>query len=153
MRVYSWANGQAVQCPAEAWQYPERSRAGTAAQKHFWPKHFWPKRKHFWPMRKAKHFWSRLKHFWPKPHGQNIFGRNKRSTKMETERVYGKDLKVGDTIKVWWTPTRDTIVSLEPYRGPLGYLFPGGAQIAGFAVGPGLTIDNEDLYNRIGRRC
>lgn len=31
--------------------------------------------------------------------------------------VLGSELKVGDTIKVWWKPNRDVIVSLVPYRG------------------------------------
>ena len=61
----------------------------------------------------------------------------------------GSELQVGDTIKVWWAPNRDTILSLEPYHGPLRHLFPKGAQIASFAIGPGMTIDNGDHYELI----
>lgn len=68
---------------------------------------------------------------------------------MATERVKGSDLKPGDAVEVWWQPNRDQIVSLEPYRGPLAYLFGEGAQIAAFAVGPAMTIDNADNYNRV----
>jgi hypothetical protein len=69
-------------------------------------------------------------------------------------RVFGKQLKVGDTIEVWWTiagykPRQDTITSLEPYRGPLK-IWKEGAQIAGFALSRvGMTIDNGDIYEVI----
>lgn len=64
--------------------------------------------------------------------------------------VYGSELKVGDTIEVWWRPQRDTIVSLKPYTGPLSYLFPKGAQIAIFALlKTGMTIDNNDIYQKV----
>lgn len=29
----------------------------------------------------------------------------------------GADLKVFDTIEVWWSPNRDTITELRPYNG------------------------------------
>lgn len=63
--------------------------------------------------------------------------------------VFGSDLKVGDVIEVWWTPKRDTITALEPYTGPLAYLFPKGAQIARFAMCSGMTIDNGDTFVRL----
>jgi hypothetical protein len=66
-----------------------------------------------------------------------------------TKTVSGSELQVGDTIEVWWTPNRDTILSLEPYRGPLTNLFAEGAQIASFAVGPGMTIDNGERYELV----
>jgi hypothetical protein len=60
----------------------------------------------------------------------------------------GIDLKVGDVIETWWAPKRNQIVALVPYRGPLQYLFPQGAQLAAFAVGPvGMTINNAERYN------
>ncbi len=31
--------------------------------------------------------------------------------------VLGKELRKGDTIRVWWSLRCDTIVKLEPYRG------------------------------------
>ena len=66
------------------------------------------------------------------------------------ERVYGRELKVGDTIEVWWHPHRDTIVSLRPYEGSLLKLWTDGAQIAEFALlKTGMTIDNGDIYEKI----
>lgn len=63
--------------------------------------------------------------------------------------VIGQNLRVGDTIKVWWKPGRDMIAVLDDYSGPLQDLFPQGAKIAGFAVGPGMTIDLADQYQRM----
>lgn len=64
------------------------------------------------------------------------------------ESVKGSNLQLGDAIVYWWSKTA-RIVSLEPYRGPLAYLFKDGAQIAGFDIGPGMTIDNGDYYDRV----
>lgn len=65
-------------------------------------------------------------------------------------RVFGRDLKVGDVIEVWWKPQRDVIIGLRPYEGPHGDLFPEGAQIALFALLKcGMTIDNGDWFHRI----
>ena len=62
----------------------------------------------------------------------------------------GKELKVGDTLAVWWKGKRDTVTKLTPYTGPLAYLFPEGAQLAEFAVfSVGMTIDNSDDYEVI----
>lgn len=69
--------------------------------------------------------------------------------------VLGKDLKVGDTIKVWWSavtavPNEDTITKLIPYTGRLAYLWPKGAQLASFRyLKSGMTIDNKESYERI----
>ncbi len=59
--------------------------------------------------------------------------------------VEGKDLRVGDTIEVWWSPKRDTITALRPYTGPLECL--AGAQLAEFALyRAGMTIEaNHDF--------
>ena len=66
------------------------------------------------------------------------------------KRVTGSELRVGDTISVWWRPNRDTITSLRPYNGKLAYLFPTGAQLADFAIlRTWMTIDNGDYYERI----
>lgn len=63
---------------------------------------------------------------------------------------YGSELKVGDTIAVWWQPNRDRIIGLRPYHGPLAYLFPNGAQLADFALNKsGMTIDNGDIFEVI----
>ena len=66
---------------------------------------------------------------------------------LNKQTVSGAELRVGNTISVWWANKRDTITHLTPYTGPLAYLFPRGAQIAEFALCPtGMTIDNEDDY-------
>lgn len=67
--------------------------------------------------------------------------------------VLGSELKVGDTIEVWWSPhrgkpNRDVITKLVPYTGKLAYLFPKGAQLADFMFNAaGMTIDNDESYN------
>lgn len=61
----------------------------------------------------------------------------------------GKDLKVGDTIVVWWANGRDTITALRPYRGRLESLWKehGGAQLADFAINTvGMTIEPQIVY-------
>lgn len=64
--------------------------------------------------------------------------------------IRGSNLKAGDTIEVWWSPKRDLITALRPYKGPLEHLFPAGARIAEFAIlKSGMTIDNSDFYDRI----
>lgn len=70
---------------------------------------------------------------------------------MEPKTINGADLRIGDTIAVWWTPRRDTIVSLEPYRGPLEFLWPEGASIAGFAIGPGMTCGHDEQFKLLAR--
>lgn len=71
---------------------------------------------------------------------------------MKTETVRGSELRVGNTIEVWWAPRRDTIVEFRPYRGPLEHLFPAGARIAIFALlKTGMTIDNGDVYERVAK--
>jgi hypothetical protein len=64
-------------------------------------------------------------------------------TKM-AKQVRGNELKLGDVIDTWAGKKR--IIALQPYRGPLAYLFPAGAQIATFDLGGGMTIDNSDLF-------
>lgn len=66
-----------------------------------------------------------------------------------TKTVTGSDLRVGDTIEVWWQPGRDTITALRPYAGPLT-CFKHGAQLADFALmRTGMTIENGSDYERI----
>lgn len=65
-------------------------------------------------------------------------------------QVCGKDLKVGDVVEVWWNPQRDTIVTLQPYTGPIAHIFKAGAQLATFALlKSGMTIDNGEIYTVI----
>jgi hypothetical protein len=56
-----------------------------------------------------------------------------------------EQLKVGDTIEVWWKPGRDTITKLEPYAGPLKECK--GARMATFALNPtGMTCIAKDVF-------
>lgn len=66
--------------------------------------------------------------------------------------VQGSELKVGDTIEVWWTPRRDTITALRPYMGLLEYLWPGGARIAEFALlKSGMTVGPDEDFKVLNR--
>lgn len=61
-----------------------------------------------------------------------------------------QDIKVGDTIKVWWAPGRDTIIALHPYQGPLLDVLGEGTMIADFAVNTiGMTLVSTDLFEVI----
>ncbi len=69
-------------------------------------------------------------------------------------RIFGDEIRVGDTIEVWWRPNRDTIISLIPYEGPLKRFFEqnGGAWIAQLALNKsGMTICAHDPFNLISR--
>lgn len=68
-------------------------------------------------------------------------------------QVKGSELRIGDVIDVWWSPNRDTIIDLKPYKGRLAYCFPEGAQLAEFLINKGgMTIDNSDYYKLLVRR-
>lgn len=61
----------------------------------------------------------------------------------------GKDLKVGDTIKTWWSAksgkSQDRITAIEPYNGRLAYLWPNGAKFLYFLYNRGgMTIGNDE---------
>jgi len=64
---------------------------------------------------------------------------------METNQAWGHELKVGDTLKVYFG--RQHIVRLRPYTGSLAPIFDGGAQIVDFASGHAMTIENNGLYS------
>ena len=71
--------------------------------------------------------------------------------------VTGKDLRVGDTVKVWWAPKKDTITGFGEYKGRYTHEAPWkGARIAYFALLPvrsGMTIlagDRYEVLNRVG---
>jgi hypothetical protein len=67
-----------------------------------------------------------------------------------TKDVLGKDLKPGDTIKVWWNPGQDTITKLVEYNGPSEFFSNGKAKIATFALNKtGMTIDNNDWFDLV----
>jgi hypothetical protein len=62
--------------------------------------------------------------------------------------VDAAELRVGDTIEVWWQPGRDTITKLRPYTGPLECLK--GGWIAEFAIlRTGMTIEPGSQYRKI----
>lgn len=65
--------------------------------------------------------------------------------------VLGSELKVGDTIKVWWNPNRDTIVKLTPYKGAYANDPEWkDVQFAFFAIyAVGMTIFPDDDFNLI----
>lgn len=69
-----------------------------------------------------------------------------------TRWIPGHELRVGDTIRVWWNPGRDTITGLEEYTGPLATTFSEGARIATFAILPrGMTLPNAEAYELVAR--
>lgn len=74
------------------------------------------------------------------------------------KRKLGKQLKIGDTIKVWWGNGRDTITALRPYNGALAHLWAkeGGARLADFALNKvGMTIEPRmefELYGKYAER-
>lgn len=56
-----------------------------------------------------------------------------------------EQLKVGDVLKVWWRPGRDTITKLTPYDGPLKECK--GGRMAEFALNPtGMTCIARDVF-------
>lgn len=75
-------------------------------------------------------------------------------------RKLGKNLKVGDTIKVWWSSyvgqrkgATDTITKIIPYTGPIQYIFNKGARLAWFQFNAvvGMTIENDAYYEIIDK--
>ena len=69
---------------------------------------------------------------------------------MKTRKVWGNRLQLGDVLKVWWAPNKDTITAFHPYKGPYKAEWDeknGGARIADFAhISVGMTIFGTDLY-------
>src|SRR5713226_6030876 len=67
----------------------------------------------------------------------------------------GKQLRIGDTIEVWWGNGRDTLTALRPYNGPLSHLwnrYVGGARLADFAISKvGMTIEPQVMFNVLHR--
>lgn len=65
-------------------------------------------------------------------------------------RVFGRELRTGDVVEVWWAPGRDTVIRFVPYQGPLAYLWPKGVRIIEFALlKNGMTAGNDDVFTRI----
>lgn len=76
------------------------------------------------------------------------------------ETVRGSELRVGDTIKVWWSsvqkerggrPNEEVITKLVKYTGSLD-CFKDGARLADFRCSrTGMTIPNDTIYERVKR--
>ena len=65
------------------------------------------------------------------------------------ESVPTDELKVGDTIVVWWGVGRDTITDLIPYVGPLSKVLGEGTKLASFALfKTGMTLEGKGRYIR-----
>lgn len=61
-----------------------------------------------------------------------------------------EQLRVGDTIEVWWTPGRDTITALKPYGGSLLETLGLGTKIAEFALSKtGMTLEAGAVFKVI----
>jgi hypothetical protein len=70
------------------------------------------------------------------------------------ESVTPDELKIGDTISVWWGSGRDTITDLKPYVGPLSAVLGEGTKLASFALfKTGMTLSGKGRYNRIKVSC
>lgn len=64
-------------------------------------------------------------------------------------QVKAEDLRVGDTIEVWWKSGRDTILEIKPYIGDLADIMCG---IATFAVwGIGMSLEKGQTFEVVGR--
>ena len=64
-------------------------------------------------------------------------------------RVYGRDLKVGDVIEIWWRPGRDRIVQLTPYSGVFqNDLDFSGARVARFALRLSMTVFATAVFEK-----
>src|SRR5438046_3416879 len=73
---------------------------------------------------------------------------------VKNEPVYtmGRDVQVGDELKVWWPPYKDTVVEILPYSGPMDVLYRAGARRMIFAINKqGLTMENDEMYDVIGK--
>ena len=65
--------------------------------------------------------------------------------------ISGRDIRVGDTVEVWWQNRRDTVTGLRPYVGSLLPLLGAGTQIAEFASGLAMTIEPDARLTLIHR--
>jgi hypothetical protein len=65
------------------------------------------------------------------------------------EQAATADIKIGDTLDVWWGNGRDTITDLKPYHGPLARVLGEGTKIASFALlRTGMTLEGKGSYQR-----
>lgn len=64
--------------------------------------------------------------------------------------IAANQVKVGDTVEVWWRPRRDTVTAIEPYKGPLecmqgGWIF----KFALLAAKNGMSVAPGDMFELI----
>lgn len=65
----------------------------------------------------------------------------------QTEWVGTRDLRVGDTIAVWWPPGKDTITDIRPYTGRLECM--NGGILMDFAtLSVGMSAAPNDRFER-----
>lgn len=68
--------------------------------------------------------------------------------------VRGRDLRVGDTIDVWWGTRRDTIWAMRPITGPLAATTLKDARVASFTqINSGMTILADQMFEVVGRHA
>lgn len=68
----------------------------------------------------------------------------------EWEQAATADIKIGDTLDVWWGNGRDTITDLKPYNGPLVRVLGEGTKLASFALfSTGMTLAGNGSYRRL----
>jgi len=71
----------------------------------------------------------------------------------QPQRTHGKQLRIGDTIEVWWGKTAETrSPACNHTTAPLSHLwdkYGGGARLADFAVNKvGMTIEPQIVFQR-----
>lgn len=72
----------------------------------------------------------------------------------EIKHIQGRDLKIGDTVKVWWTPGRDTITRFEEYTGVYKDKKEwNGVRIVKFAINNtgGMTVFPHEIFELVTR--
>ena len=71
---------------------------------------------------------------------------------MDARYMDGRDLKVGDTVAVWWANGRDTITAMRPYGETKMDIDMSEARIAEFAINQGgMTIMPDSTFEVIAR--
>lgn len=77
-----------------------------------------------------------------------LWSEDRKARAPQHERVFGRDLKVGDLV-IWFTDGRTLkITEIHPYKGPLTDLDLRLAECAG-QIPSGFTIEQHNLYSTI----
>jgi hypothetical protein len=65
-----------------------------------------------------------------------------------SQTIEAHEVKVGDTLEIWWAPHRDTVVAIRPYTGRLECLK--GGWIFRFALLPSkeMSVAPGDCFQR-----